>query len=596
MSRKKLKKHAPPQTPATEDRLLVDLSARRQKRYDLLIAFVLIVFGAYHSIIYFGHLAVPNPDFTGFLESARQFWSPGKADYFKRAPVLSFLQIPLGHLIGGPYPDLAGGWLLNALIHPFNLLLLWLVGRKIIGSAALWVTLAAMLNPQTIYLITEPICETLLLFFTLLTLYLMFRRSKWCYLFAAITTMVRYEGAALILAAFVLDCIYDRRRKKLILTILFSFLASVPLGLWLLAMKMNPGNAFYVENLSVDRLKNTPEILESLWQVTFSSLFIPSVSGGGKEAVETIFNLTKVLAVISFLFGAFYGLLRRRWEVLALLIFFVPYMVIHAMYTWSVPRFYASVHWIVLLICVLGLQGAWRFINQNNRVPRPIIVGAQAILLVIAVIWAGHLVRFLPKIKHISPPSNFLPLAIALILLALYFVRRFFYRNTFIWRDAVITIIVLAMLFSNQYMLVRTLGDGQYNIEFKRLAEWYIENAKPGEKMLCSMSNVVEIFAPQAKKCFIHPANIKAANPQEFAEICYKRNIDYVVWDSRIGRLPNDVNYKGWGIGNFAMLEKPRDIGPYEFIKTITCERYGRRLNIFRLRKLSDAVPKPETK
>ena len=82
-------------------------------------------------------------------------------------------------------------------------------------------------------MLRDPIVETTLLFFVLLTCWFIFRRSKWCYLFAGIATMARYEAAALILAAFVVDMIESKTNRERLKAFFYSALASVPLIIWL---------------------------------------------------------------------------------------------------------------------------------------------------------------------------------------------------------------------------------------------------------------------------------------------------------------------------------------------------------------------------
>ncbi|MHC4639399.1 MAG: hypothetical protein ACYTBV_18135, partial [Planctomycetota bacterium] len=174
--------------------------AKRERYFEVFVIAALFGFGAYQSVLYFGHTIVPISDFPAFFKTGQELLSFQTPSSFKRVPVLGLLQVLLSYVVGGQHPGLTAGWLLNAIFHPFNLVLLWLIGREIVGKSAVWLAIIAILNPWVIYLLTEPIVETTLLFFVLLTFYLMFKRSKWCYLLASITTMVRYEGAALVLA------------------------------------------------------------------------------------------------------------------------------------------------------------------------------------------------------------------------------------------------------------------------------------------------------------------------------------------------------------------------------------------------------------
>jgi len=213
--------------------------AKRERYFEFFAAAVLLAFGIYHSVLYFGHTIVPNSDFPAFFKTGQELLSLKLPSSFKRVPLLGLLQVCLSYPVGGQHPGLTAGWLLNALLHPFNLILLWLVAREIVGKSALWLAIIAILNPQVVYLLTEPIAETTLLFFILLTFYFIFKRSKWSYLFASITTMVRYEGAALILVAFVMDMIYSKSKRERIRAFLYSAAASVPLAVWMLGTVVN---------------------------------------------------------------------------------------------------------------------------------------------------------------------------------------------------------------------------------------------------------------------------------------------------------------------------------------------------------------------
>lgn len=311
---------------------------RKEKRFEIFVVLALLGFGIYQSVLYFGHHPVPNSDFSAFIKSGREILSFQHPINFKRAPVLGILQVSLSLIIDGQSPELTAGWLLNALLHPLNLVLLWLVGREIVGKSAIWIAIIAILNPLVIQLLAQPIAETTLLFFILVTFYFIFKRSRWSYFFALITTMVRYEGAALILAAFVVDMIARKTRKERIITFIYSALASVPLALWLLGtiirLKGPTGSGIhYLQELgsaSGGKLVLV-EYLELLWQVGFSSLF-KAVPKAPQDTHEILLGLSKLVAAGSFILGAVYGLYKRCWNILALLIFFISYIMVHAIH------------------------------------------------------------------------------------------------------------------------------------------------------------------------------------------------------------------------------------------------------------------------
>src|SRR4030042_918869 len=171
----------------------------REKYVDVFLFFLLLAFGIYHAVIYWGHQVVPHFDFECFEWVGQQILSFKIPTDYKRLPLVGILQILLGRITGGEYPAFHGGWLLNSIVHPLTAVLLWLAGRKVIGRAAVLFAIIAIINPWGLQLLTEPIVETKLLFFIWATFYLIFIRSKWAYLLASLATMVRYEGAALLL-------------------------------------------------------------------------------------------------------------------------------------------------------------------------------------------------------------------------------------------------------------------------------------------------------------------------------------------------------------------------------------------------------------
>ena len=151
---------------------------------------------------------------------------------------------------------------------------------------------------------------------------------------------------------------------------------------------------------------------------------------------------------------------------------------------------------------------------------------------------------------------------------------------------------MVMMVASNQFGVVRAVGQGMRHIEFKMLAKWYIDNAEPGAKMTCALPNILNIYAPRYKGSFVHFGSFNAQNPEEFVKICYKQNIKYVAWDSVGGLNVGERYYVLWGFKNIAMLSQPRSIGPYEFVTQIKAN--GRQyINIFKLKDIKNGAQTP---
>ena len=576
--------------PLHRDFPLSSDSNKQKKAFEIFVIMILLVFGIYHSILYFGHQVVPNPDFTAFVRVGHELLSFQLPSDYKRVPVLGLLQASLSYLVGGQHPDLTAGWLLNAILHPFNIVLLWLVCKRVVGRASPWFAIIAIINPWTIQLLAEPIAETTLLFFILLTLFFILRRSKWCYLFASITTMVRYEGAALILAAFILDMIYSEDRKQRIRAFGYAFLAVIPLAIWMLGTTATWRGGEGTHYLKVFGQAGNNKFfwirfVNSIWNSSFYPLFQP-VPTASKAVFNFVSSVSKTLVLGSFVFGAVYGLCKRRWNILALLIFILPYILIHSVFSVVISRYTVPVNWAVLLICFYGLQSIWKLIDKDSRIPRALITVLQGILLLFVVVWLISLIRYLPRTAPISWRSVSLPY-FGIALVALIFVGlRFVYKTRYLWRDLVVSMLICLIIISNQFVLVWVVHNGQRDVEFKKLADWYLVNTDPGEKMCSTMSNLVAIFAPKRKGDLVHTGSFNAPNATEFALECHEKGITYIAWDSRLGLVPRDTYYKLWGLKNIAMLAKPQDIGPYEFIVHIEVSK-RRFVNVFRLREQS---------
>jgi len=579
--------------------------AKRERTLEIFIAAVLLVFGIYHSVLYFGHTIVPISDFPAFNQVGHELWSL-KAPYsYKRGPLLGLLQVPLGWIIGGQYPDLSAGWLLNALLHPFNLILLWLVGREIVGKSAVWFAIIAILNPWVLYMLTEPIVETTLLFFVLLTFYFIFRRSNWCYLSASMATILRYEGAVLIMAAFVMDMIYAENRKERILAFLYSVLASVPLGIWMLATFLNwhteASSSHYLKifganseysKLLLGPLKDKVGLvlhMKLLWRTAFQPLLTPYPSAG-EDFGEMLQKLSKVFAASGFFFGCVYGLCRRQWKILALLIFFVPYFVVHAMFPAPLLRYHVPIFWIAFLISWFGVRSVWELIDKNGRVPRVFVFLLQAAVLIIALVWLAGLFPYLPKLAPASPRSVSVPYVATAVVALILAVRTYIYKFKYLLRELAIFTLLGLVFASNQFGLVYTIGDGQREVEFKLLADWFVANAKPGEKLGLYMSGVVATFAPKYANSIVGLP--KADNPSDFVEACYKEGITYIVWATREGLSTDHADYRGINLHkNIAFLQNPKNIGPYKFITRVGTKRGF--VNVFRL-MMPDEVANPQ--
>jgi len=582
------------------DKLLTPPDPAKEKKVNIFIFLLLFAFALYQAIIYWGHQPVPHFDFHCFVIIGRQILSLEVPTDYKRVPLTGILQILCGHITGGVCPDLRGGWLLNSISHILTVVFLWLAGRKIIGRNAIWFAIIAIINPFGLQLLTESIAETPMLFFIWITFYLIFTRSKWAYLFASLATMVRYECAALIAGMFVLEMIEGENKKRRIMAFVYSAIASIPLALWMLGTFMHSGSTggtHYFSVFSKDYIsqftggaENSTGFLKNayiLWQTGFSPLFQPSPTAGDSFA-RSLEIFSQIFVTAAFFFGAVYGLIRKRWEILVLLIFLIPYYIAHAKYPYPIHRYYATVFGIVMLIGIYGICGFWQLIK--NKLPKPAVILAQTFVIITAIFWTLILCDYLPRLAQMSKASVSLPY-VAILVTAFAFAAQLYISRKNAFTNVVILSLMILMIISNQFTVAGVVGNGERDIEFKWLTDWYCQNAKPGEKLVTTVPIILTNMAPKYKDNFIHTNTFDANDPQEFVRECYQKGITYVAWDSREGLVPHDYYYKAWKMANIAPLAVGRDIGPYEFITQFRVNQ-RRYLNLYRLRPLSEIMKK----
>jgi hypothetical protein len=563
-----------------------------EKRLDILTGAVLFAFGIYHSVLYFGHTAVPISDFSTFFRVGKEILNLQMPTDFKYAPVVGILQNLLVFVSWGVPPELTAGWLLNAILHPFTVVLLWLVGKRIIGKSAVWFAIIASINPWAVYYVTEPIGETPLLFFVLLTLYLIFRRSRWAYLAASVTTMVRYEGAALIMAAFVADFIHRKDRRDVIRAFSYSFAASLPLVIWLVltAVTWHGGgthyfNVFFSKEYSkglVGSVNGTGILLHIrlLWQVAFQPLFIP-YPGASVEFLDLFSKLTVAACIAGLVSGCVFAVIRRHWEILMLLLFFVPYFLLHAYYPYPLTRFHTTIFWIAILISWYGLQSFGGFATQKARLPWQATLALKIGVTIAAGLWCVDLMRSFGEAASMSPASASMPYVTMLVVGIIIASRALVEHPIQISRHLCVASMLCLVIASNQFLLVRLVGDGKREIEFKQLGEWFAVNGKPGEK-LAVYQNDTQLFAGKnAPNVVGFP---RADTPEELVGKLRQQGVTYVVWATREGYSRGQhTGYQQTGLNKtIAFLNKPQSVGPYEFVTQIGSEKGY--VNIFRLK------------
>jgi hypothetical protein len=267
-----------------------------------------------------------------------------------------------------------------------------------------------------------------------------------------------------------------------------------------------------------------------------------------------------------------------------LLLFFVPYFILHACYPYPLPRFHSTIVWIVMMICWLGLQSVWRTAAGKLHIPRQVVLVIQVLVTAIVIVWLTGLVPYMSKIASFSLRSTSMPYAAMAVVLLISIGRFYTGKIKALPGIAAVIAVMGLMIVSNQFALVRLLGDGQREVEFRQLAEWYIKNAKPAERIALYNCGTAQLFAGKYADNFTSLP--KADSPEQLTEELYKEGVTYAVWATREGMSAQHTGYKLLNLDkNLAFLSKPRSIGPYEFVTQVGSDKGY--VNIFRLKQKS---------
>lgn len=620
MVKRRTRRKPQPETPAQPLPAGSELNPQVTRRYlQCGVIVLLLLFGAYQSIIYYQHQPVPNSDFPAFSETTRPLLSFKLPGSFKRLPMLGLLHIAVGAVCPGPHPELTAGWIVNAVLHALTVLLLYRVGRHLLDEHAFYFAVLASINPWLLQLSYDPIAETAIVFFTLLTFDFLLRRSRWCYLFAMMASMVRYECTVLIPIAFCVDMVLSKPKKEKLVALLYAFGAGLPLILWLLGTaltwKAGSNSSSYLKHFTKEETRVGLKYWNLLWSTTFDPLlqvpsYVAAVFGKLKvtaqqqadslqQVANTLGVLIRVVTGLGLVAGLVVAAIRKNWKFWALFGFWIAYVGAHSMKNVTLDRYTIPVMWLTLLIAWFGLQSISRWIanKAEANVPGFVRILALVIVLLVCLVWIAKLIPTLPATISMSHGSVSL-VYVALSTVLIYLLVRWWLdqQNRDIFKSTVCLAACGLLLVSNQFQVVRVVGNGGKDAEFKELADWYIENAKSGERLITTMQPVVCLFVPEHKDNILHTGGGKAETFPEFINECYRRNITYAVWDSRLGLTPQDYYYKRWNLQRLAPLGQGKDVvGPFKLVKTIRQSK-RRYLYIYELQPLSSFPPEIQRK
>jgi hypothetical protein len=320
--------------------------------------------------------------------------------------------------------------------------------------------------------------------------------------------------------------------------------------------------------------------MQLLWQVAFLPLFTP-YPGASAEFVDMFSKLAILACIAGLILACVFAIIRRRWEILMLLLFFVPYFLLHAYYPYPLTRFHTTIFWIAILISWYGLQSIGGFLAQKARLPWQATLVLKIGVAVAAGLWCADLMRSFGKAASMSPASASMPYVAMLVVGIIIASRALFEHPIQISRHLCAAAMMCLVIASNQFVLAQYLGDGKREMEFKQLGEWFAANGKSGEKLAVYNNGPVQLFAGK------NAPNVtwfsRADSPEELVEKLRQQGVTYVVWATREGYSRGQhTGYQQLELNKtIAFLNKPQSVGPYKFVTQIGSERGY--VNVFRL-------------
>ena len=543
----------------------------RDNRILWAIVIVLLAFGVFKAIVLWGAYPIPNPDFPGFIGTGKSLLGFHLPESFKRAPAVGIFQVALSRVLPVANPELTAGWLLNAILSVFNGVLLFLIGRRFIGNPAALVAVVAMLNPWVLIAQVDPVAETTMLFFIFLSFWLMILQSRWVYLSASIASMVRYECVALIAIALVMDLLKCTTKQQRWRAIGLSVAASIPFLLWMLGtwLTWNPTASHYLKHYGhgncigdyLTFLGQSAFLTLFQWPPVVAARFLPQASAQSSQTIEQSVQILSVvvlaLAGIGTGVSLVMAVIRRKAMLLALWAFVVLYLPVHLFRAETHHRYTVPIAGLLLLLCCVG----WIDLLQ---VVRPgfgsaMDAGGPCGPCRDRLRWSGWgcCWRFCPRSPNcISRAAGcrgrawrrLSPSAI------LEWIRRGWPGGL---RNLAVSCLAAVAVVSVQFPAVGVIGNGT-RVEFKRLADWYLANSKPGERLADRYAGTLRLIAPSRSDDFVNMAReLQSETLEQFVETCYNLNIRYVTWSPR-GSAGSKQGLEAVG----KILAQPRDYRP----------------------------------
>jgi len=564
---------------------LIESTGTSRLAEGLAMAF-LVILGLAYSLRFLGHFIFPSPDFVSFLDTGQKWLHFQVPDSMKRAPLFSIITVLAGEFFSRPDRFLLGTELYNVIMFPVALVLIYIVCRRFLGSAAVWVTLLAGISPRMIWNTSQPLVDiTLVALIAATAICAGSKRIRLAYLFAMLASISRWDMVALIPAVWIVDIIRSRQWLK---SVISAAIVSIPFIICMIITKIqlqgHTEGAHYLQVMAEDTTFELFADLHTYWRHICSFLNAPllqSLPAGKVEASKSlnaaVFWVTAPILAISFLAGCILAVIRRQWSIIVLLIAMIPYVIVHAMYPYRDPRYAVPAAWIGLAVSAYAIVTSWRWFADRAK-PKFLVPALQLAAAVVFILWAVKISDTLGYAQKQCPALALLVIVASVIViigfLILHITRRC--RPSIGWLT--LPAFLMLAVISSAVLTGFLMGDGQKGANFRRLGLWFYDNSEYDDKMVSTMSGFMPVYTGLPAKRFIHTGDIKVEDANDFPGFirqCREENVTLIAWDSRLAGNKNDLYYKLWGLGRIEVLASPflgrpaNYIGPCKLVHII---------------------------
>ncbi len=321
-------------------------------RWHLAAILALMAVVVFVYLPFFNAFAVPYPDFFQYRENALWYLQGRLPEYFKRLPLFPVLLGLVSLGMPGPEPELLAAELLNLLLAPVCLWLLYRIACRFVSQASAMIVVAVFaLNRTMVYAAAQPNVEMVLLAAVLATIDLAQQNSAWAYAAAFLASLTRFDAALIIPFVALKDCLSCSGTRR-IKSLLWAALASVGVAVWLvLSLRHSPLTSSYAEELST-RTGNPADFVKGLLAITAEAL------PGYATWPSPVIWVTALIELALIAAGSWVLLQRQRLSAILFFGFGCTYTLIHTLFPSYLDRYVFPVLWIGYLAIAAAVEQA----------------------------------------------------------------------------------------------------------------------------------------------------------------------------------------------------------------------------------------------